>query len=142
MNEEILLLLRVLMRSGRTAEAKLDGLLDEADLSATKLLALQHIAQSNEALSLGQLAMCLAFVKSNATQLIDHLEEDRLVKRVPAPNDRRCTLLELTEDGEERYEAALQMIEPLMAKLEALYTPDERAQLLMLLQRLSDKSCS
>ncbi|NWJ98974.1 MAG: MarR family transcriptional regulator [Chloroflexi bacterium] len=137
-SEEAFLLLRHLVRTGRIAEARLDGLLGNIELSVTKLLTLRQLEQTDEPLSLSQLAFCLAFVKSNATQVVDHLETDGLVKRLPAPHDRRCTLLGLTEEGQERYEAARAALQPLITKIYTLYTPEERTQLLTLLQRLEE----
>ncbi len=138
MNDEMLTLIKLLMRSGKAVEAKLDGTLDDVALSTTRLLTLRQIAHSDEPLSLGQLATCLAFVKSNATQLVDRLEVDSLVQRVPAAYDRRCTLLALTEAGQARYAEALQLVEPLVTRLEQTFTSDERAQLANLLTRWSE----
>src|SRR5262245_48338741 len=90
-DEELLLLLRYVLRVGKLSEAKLDGLLSQVDLSSTRLLTLHQLEEADEPLSLSQLASCLAFVKSNSTQLVDHLEADELVRRQRAPNDRRCT---------------------------------------------------
>src|SRR5215831_14340231 len=106
-NQVILQLLRQILRTSRITEAKLDSLLSEVDLSTTRLLTLRQLDTADEPLSLSQLAACQAFVKSNATQLIDRLEADELVRRIPAPGDRRCTLLEVTDEGKERHEAAL-----------------------------------
>lgn len=135
-NEKTFLLLRYLVRTGRITEARLDTLLSKVDLSATRLLTLRQLEQADEPLSLSQLATCLAFVKSNATQLVDNLEAQQLVNRVPDPRDRRCTLLEMTEEGRQRHEAAQQVLQPLLDKLETIYTVEERSQLLGLLQRL------
>ena len=135
-NQDSLYLLRYLLRIGKSAELGLDTLLSEVDLTASRLLALRHLEQSDEPISLSQLAACMAFVKSNATQLIDRLEADHLVKRIPDPNDRRCTQLEVTEEGRQRHQAAMQAIQPLVEKLQTLYTPEEQAQLVSLLQRL------
>src|SRR5262244_254244 len=121
MNEDMLLLLRALMRTSRVVEAKLDNELGSSALSAPRLLTLRQIAEADEPLSLGNLAACLAFVKSNATQLVDRLEADSLVKRVPATHDRRCTLLEMTEHGKNRYEVGMDALQPLMERLEKLY---------------------
>jgi DNA-binding MarR family transcriptional regulator len=138
MNEETLTLLRALMKTSKVLEAVLDEQLADSQLSTTRLLTLKQINETDEPLSLGQLASCLAFVKSNATQLIDRLEAETLVRRVPAPHDRRCTLLELTDDGKQRYQDGLKTLEPLLDQLETLYSADERAQLLALMQRLTD----
>ncbi len=134
--EETTQLLRYLIRMGKVTEGRMDTLLSEIDLSTSRLLTLQRLEQAEEPLSLSQLASCLAFVKSNATQLIDRLEQDQLVRRVPHAEDRRCTLIEVTEEGKQRHQDALLVIQPLMDKFDQLYTAEERAQLLGLLQRL------
>jgi DNA-binding MarR family transcriptional regulator len=136
LDETSLTLLRLLVRMGRVAEGRLDALLEPHELSGSRLLALQRLEAASEPLSLSRLASCLAFVKSNATQLIDRLEQDRLVKRVPDPSDRRCTLLEVTDEGRQRQQEALEAVQPLLDRLADLYTPEERAQLLGLLRRL------
>jgi len=137
--EEAVQLLRYLMRMGKMTEARMDALLGEINLSSSRLLVLQRLEQAEEPLSLSQLAACLAFVKSNAIQLIDRLEQDALVRRVPHEEDRRCTLLEVTDEGRQRHQEALQAIQPLVDKFDQLYTPEERTQLFSLLQRL--ESC-
>lgn len=137
MNEEMMSLLRELVRTGKLTEAKLDNLLDEVDLSSTKLWTIQHLDRADNLLSLGDLAGCMSFAKSNATQLVDNLESARLVKRVPDPRDRRSTLLDLTEEGHRCQESALLAIKPLMDQLEAAFSPDERAQLTALLHKLN-----
>ncbi len=134
--DETTQLLRYLMRMGKLAEGRMDALLNEIDLSASRLITLQRLEQAEEPLSLSQLASCLAFVKSNATQLIDRLEQDQLVRRVPHAEDRRCTLIEVTDEGKARHEAGVRIIQPLLNKFDELYTAEERAQLLGLLQRL------
>src|SRR5947208_13515993 len=99
--EEIVQLQLYLIRMGKVTEVRMDTLLNEIDLSASRLLTLRRLEQAEEPLSLSQLASCLAFVKSNATQLIDRLEQDQLVRRVPHAEDRRCTLIEVTEAGKQ-----------------------------------------
>lgn len=136
--DQEMLLLRHLLRMGKVTEGRLDVLLSAVDLSASRLLALQKLEQTDESLSLGQLASCLAFVKSNATQLVDRLEQDQLVKRVPSPEDRRCTQVEVTDAGKQRLHDGLDIIQPLVDKLHDLYTVEERAQLLILLERLEN----
>lgn len=136
MNEETFLLMRWLVRSGKMTEALADCSLDTVDLSTTRLLVLHQIDQAlPERLSLGALASCMSFVKSNATQVIDRMEEDQLVRRLPDPYDRRGKLLEMTDEGRRLHDAGFQALEPVAEKLQSL-TPDERAQLLTLLQKL------
>lgn len=136
LDDTALTLMRVLMRMGRVTEGRLDALLEPHELSGSRLLALQRLQRAAEPLSLSGLASCLAFVKSNATQLVDRLEQDDLVRRVPDPSDRRCTLLEVTDTGRQRQQEALDAIQPLLDRLNGLYTPEEREHLVMLLSRL------
>ncbi len=55
--------------------------------------------------SLGELAHDLDSTPRNITGLVDHLERDGLVERVPDPNDRRSVRARLTEAGRVRIEA-------------------------------------
>ncbi len=134
------MLLRNLMKMGKLVELQLDELLGDSDLTATKLLTLCQIAQADEPLSLSQLANCLVFVKSNATQLIDNLEKQRMVKRVAHPEDRRCTHLQLTDMGREMEESGRAALQPLLDQFDALYSAEERALLLDLLQRFDHQN--
>lgn len=43
---------------------------------------------------------------TSVTNIVDRLEKDRLVKRVPHPTDRRTTLVDITDDGRSRQEKA------------------------------------
>jgi DNA-binding MarR family transcriptional regulator len=54
---------------------------------------------------LGDLAGDLASTPRNITGLVDHLERDGLVQRVPDPEDRRSVRARLTDAGRTRIEA-------------------------------------
>jgi DNA-binding MarR family transcriptional regulator len=51
---------------------------------------------------LGELAMALDSTPRNITGLVDHLERDGLVERVPDHDDRRSVRARLTEKGREK----------------------------------------
>jgi DNA-binding MarR family transcriptional regulator len=57
---------------------------------------------------LGDLAGELESTPRNITGLVDHLERDGLVERVPDPDDRRSVRARLTEAGKTRIEAIWQ----------------------------------
>ncbi len=137
-NKEPLRLLRALVQTGKLVEVRLDGVLDEAELSLTRLFTLNRLEQADEPLSLGRLAACLAFVKSNATQVVDRLEKEQWVKRVPDPNDRRCTRLALTDEGKQQHEVGLETIQPFIERLNTIFTAEEQGLLVRLLQRLNN----
>ncbi|MDR0358997.1 MAG: MarR family transcriptional regulator [bacterium] len=52
-------------------------------------------------LPLGELAELMRVSPRNVTGLVDHLERDGLVARVPDPNDRRSVRAHITEKGEQ-----------------------------------------
>ncbi len=55
--------------------------------------------------ALGDLAGDLDTTPRNVTGLVDHLERDGLVERVPDPDDRRSVRARLTSAGKERIES-------------------------------------
>ncbi len=47
---------------------------------------------------------------TSVTNIVDRLEADGLVKRIPHPTDRRTTLVEITDQGKVRREAATEAV--------------------------------
>lgn len=92
-------LLPSLLRAGAAVQERLERSLEPWGLSLAKLRALHHLADAPDGLPLGQLADRLCCVKSNVTQLVQRLEADGFVRRVPDPADRRCVVALITEKG-------------------------------------------
>lgn len=105
-------------------------------VSATKWYALRHLAEAGGQLPLGQLAERLSCVKSNATQLVDRLKTEKLVQRVPDPQDRRIILAELTPEGYQCYAAGLAVVQAFERELLSDFQEEERILLHRLLSRL------
>ena len=116
---------------------RLEVSLEPTGLSLAKLGALRHLAEANEPLALGQLAERIACVKSNVTQLVDRLEADRLVRRVPDPSDRRSVRAEITPEGLSRYEAGMEAMRAAEGELVGELQLSDREQLQDLLGRLA-----
>lgn len=93
---------------------------------------------------LGELAQALDVAPRSVTAKVDQAEADGQVRRVPDPDDRRATLVELTPAGRDvLLQVSEQRSRGAAARLARL-TPDERAELLRLLRRLvapSDDTC-
>lgn len=136
MDEGTVATLEALVRSGRLTEARLDAVLDVAGLSVAKWWALRHLSRSGVPLPLSKLAALLDCARSNATQLVDRLEAEGLVRRIPDPEDRRGVLAEMTDEGHDRYRKGLEALSRVEHTLERLYSPRERSQLVRLLERL------
>jgi DNA-binding MarR family transcriptional regulator len=91
--------LTMLLHAAHAAEFEVEAKLGAVGLSLAKLAALKTLTEAGESLPLTQLAERLSCVKSNITQLVDRLEADGLVRRLPDPNDRRARLATLTPAG-------------------------------------------
>ena len=86
---------------------------------------------------LGELAATLDVAPRSVTSKVDQAEEDGWVRRVPDPDDRRATLVELTDAGHDLLDRmSARRHEGARARLEAL-DPDEQRTLLELLRRVA-----
>lgn len=104
-------LLSSILHVASHVQARLELALSPTGLSLAKLGALRHLAAAQDPLPLGHLAERISCVKSNVTQLVDRLEADGLVQRMPDPSDRRSVRAQITDLGRSRYEAGLQALE-------------------------------
>jgi DNA-binding MarR family transcriptional regulator len=66
-------------------------------ISFARVRAVRRVARRPR--SMGELAVDLAVDRPNATTLVDDLEAQGLVRRVPHPTDRRAKLVEATRKG-------------------------------------------
>lgn len=93
---------------------------------------------------LGELAQALDVAPRSVTAKVDQAEADGQVRRVPDPDDRRATLVELTPAGRDVLLQVSEQRSRGAAERLARLTSDERAELLRLLRRLvatSDDTC-
>jgi len=84
---------------------------------------------------MADLADALAVTPRNVTALVDGLEADGLVRRLPHASDRRVTLVELTCNSD-RVAAQFATYQSSIASLFVAMTEDERLTLLRLLMGL------
>ena len=130
-------LLATVLHAAEVIRDRLEAALEPTGLSIAKLGALRHLAEANEPLPLGQLAERIACVQSNVTQLVDRLEADKLVRRVPDPSDRRSIRAEITEEGRARFESGMNAYESAEDALVSELVLTDRDQLQILLSRLA-----
>src|SRR5689334_18480351 len=122
--------------AAQEVEARMERALGEVGLSLAKAKLLRHLHSSKEPLPLGALAEKNSCVKSNVTQLMDRMESEGLVNRIPDPEDRRSVLAQITPEGRRRYEAAAKRLETAEAELLAPFSAAERQTLNEFLERL------
>jgi DNA-binding MarR family transcriptional regulator len=125
-----------LVHAGKVTEERLGEALAATGLSVAKWAAISQLERAGVPLALSQLAERLACVRSNATQLVDRLEAEGLVRRAPAPDDRRSIRAELTPEGYRRYQAGHEAVKKFAREQLGRYTPKEQALLIELLGRL------
>lgn len=106
-NEEIAY---ALIHAAHSIEGRFEKALATVNLSGPKFAALSVLVAQDQPLSLGELAEKLTCVRSNATQLVDRLEADGLVKRTDDPSDRRGVRAQVTELGRERQAAGSKVV--------------------------------
>ena len=87
--------------AARTVHLLQDRWADKHDLSEGRLAVLFRLHRCGD-MPLGELAEGLDSTPRNVTGLVDHLERQGLVERVPDPEDRRSVRARLTPAGRER----------------------------------------
>jgi DNA-binding MarR family transcriptional regulator len=130
-----------LLHAAGRVEGRLESELAAEGLSISKLGVLDALVANGEPLPLSRLAGRLACVKSNVTQLVDRLEADGLVRRVPDPSDRRSVLAEITSDGVARHEAGSRIVARIELDLFGELSEDDRDRLATTLQALATGDC-
>ena len=117
-------------------EGRLEGALGAIGLSLAKLNVLKALAGTDEPLPLSHLADRCCCVRSNITQLVDRLEAERLVERLPDPADRRSVRAALTPAGRERHAEAVRIVGETERQVFAGLGEEDRQALARLLGRL------
>jgi DNA-binding MarR family transcriptional regulator len=121
-------------------EGRLEGALGAVGLSLAKLNVLKALADTDEPLPLSHLADRCCCVRSNITQLVDRLEAERLVERLPDPTDRRSVRAALTPAGRERHAEAVRIVGETERQVFAGLGEEDRQALTRLLGRLGNQA--
>lgn len=96
-----------IMRVQQIIQSAVDGALKPHGLTFARYEALVLLSFSQHAsLPMRVMGERLQLHPTSVTNIVDRLEKDGLVKRMPHPTDRRTTLVEITADGKERRAAA------------------------------------
>lgn len=83
-----------------------------------------------------ELARAVGIEGATLTRHLDALEDAGLVERVPHPDDRRATRVELTENGEKMFQRLRRAAAAFDRRLRDGFSDDELAELRGLLERL------
>lgn len=129
-------MMEALVACAKTIMMHMDVALESAGLSGPKMWALRHLIESENPMGITDLAECIHSVKSNATQIVDRMEADGLVQRVPNPEDRRSVIIEVTEEGRERFEAGMAIMKSNAEHIFGDFKPPEQRHLMCSLAQI------
>ena len=93
-------------------------------------------SQSSDYTLTNEVSAWLEVTPRNVTKLVDALEAEGLVAREPHPQDRRATVLRLTEEGRRVCQESARADHGAAARLYARLTPAERGQLAPIIGKL------
>jgi DNA-binding MarR family transcriptional regulator len=88
-------------------------------------------------MALGELSRAAGVSPTMVTNLINGLVKGGMVRRIGSSSDRRVSVAELTEAGEETFHKVLPVMSRRMTEACASFTQAEKEQLLSLLRRLA-----
>jgi len=129
-DHEVLEALAALRLAARSIGLLQERWAEKHGLSEGRLAVLFRLYRGGE-IPLGDLAHNLDSSPRNITGLVDHLERDGLVERVPDPEDRRSVRARLTESGRSRIEPPSRRFRPRQPPLPAKGGPKTRASKFM-----------
>ena len=114
-----------IMRAQQVLMARLNDLLRPLGLTFPRYEALMLLSFTRTgALPLGKIGERLQVHRTSVTNIIDKLEADGLVRRVPHSEDRRATLAEITDAGREAARGATDILNGELFGIGALPPPD------------------
>lgn len=124
----------------RTAEGHLREFLRVThDTTLPRFDVMAALYRAREAITMTELSRLLLVSNGNSTAVVDRLERDGLVGRVPSQADRRTVHVALTEDGVRQFEM---MAADHEAEVNALFsglTDDDLDKLKDILKRMGRK---
>lgn len=122
------------MRVQQILLAQLNAALRDHRLTFPRYEALMLLSFTRDgALPLGKLGERLQVHRTSVTNIVDKLEQDGFVRRVPHESDRRATLAEITDEGRRVAARATLDMNGTAFSLGAL-RPDDQEQLTTLLE--------
>ena len=100
-----------IMRVQQILQANVDERLRPHNLTFARYAALVLLSFSRRgSLPMRMMGERLQLHPTSITNIVDRLEAEGLARRLPHPNDRRTTLVELTDAGRERLAAATEAV--------------------------------
>ncbi len=137
-SEVVMTLIATSHRLQRVFNTRLNRQKGTVKLSGPRLRLLLAVEEEGR-LRMGDVAENLGITSRTVTTLVDALEKEGLLARLPDPTDRRATLLELTDTARTQFEQVRRLQMELGEELVAPLDQQQRRLLLDLLSRLNQE---
>jgi len=136
--ERLRLWLRILKVS-RLVEGELRERLRGFDTTLPRFDVLAALWRDREGLKMSELSTVLRVSNGNVTGIVDRLEADRLVVRVPVEGDRRAMSVRLTARGEEEFTRLAALHEAWVSELLGAVSAQDATALGAMLKTVGDR---
>ena len=93
--------------------------------------ALLHLEKEGSLLRMSEIAQRLILSRGGTTKVVDRLEEMGLVERRADPDDRRATIVSITDAGRNARAEARLVIDSILEEMWAAHLTEEEAELLV-----------
>lgn len=140
MNEQ-LKAVTVMIRANQSLQEVLKLDIESYGLNTTEFGTLEYLYHKGNQ-PIQKICRKLLMANSSMTYVIDKLEEKGLVRRVQDPNDRRSTVVELTDKGLSLITTIFPQHEERVKEIFSVLTDEELNQLLELLKKVGKHSDS
>jgi MarR family transcriptional regulator for hemolysin len=108
----------------------------QVDINGTRVAALIYLQRSKTGMIQSELAERLEMGKAATGTMIDLLQADGLVERVPSPSDRRVRIVVITDEGREIVARAEEKTADIRRVIREGITKEERHLVIDILERM------
>ncbi len=128
--------LRLLSCTTRIEDTIRQRLREQFGITLPRFDLMAQLEREPEGLAMGEVSRRMMVTGGNVTTIVDQLEREQLVQRLPVPGDRRSYRLSLTEAGRGTFATMAQAHEAWVRELLSPLSSKEQGQLATLLGNL------
>ena len=128
--------LRLLSATTRVEDTIRQRLREQFGITLPRFDLMAQLEREPEGLAMGEVSRRMMVTGGNVTNIVDQLEREQLVQRLPVPGDRRSYRLTLTDAGRSAFTTMAQAHEGWVRELLSPLSSKEQSQLATLLGTL------
>jgi DNA-binding MarR family transcriptional regulator len=128
--------LRLLSCTTRVEDTIRQRLREQFGITLPRFDLMAQLEREPEGLAMGEVSRRMMVTGGNVTTIVDQLEREQLVQRLPVPGDRRSYRLTLTEAGRSTFATMAQAHQAWVRELLSPLSTKEQSQLAALLGTL------